>query len=87
MAIKSPGMNELMSILIEATKKQGLSMLLSLGFAFLFFQQVNEVRKEQRDCMSQYLQYVRQDHEMMIKVIENNTRVMESFQLNNNKRN
>lgn len=80
-------MNELMSILIEATKKQGLSMLLSLGFAFLFFQQVNEVRKEQRDCMTQYMMYLRQDHEIMIKVIENNTRVMESFQVFNAKKN
>lgn len=75
---KDNTMGELMNVLIEAARKQGLSILLSLGFAFLFFQQLNEVRKEQRDCMTQYLEYVRLDHAMMVKVIENNTMVMQT---------
>ena len=73
-------MNEIISILITAAKKQGLSILLSLGFALLFFQQLNEVRREQRECMAQYLEYVRRDHEMMVRALENNTVVMQSIQ-------
>lgn len=72
-------MQRIIDIILEAAKKQGLSLLLSLGFAFLFFQQVSDLRKEQQECMQEYLEYLRQDHALMIKAIENNTMVMEGL--------
>ncbi len=78
-------MTEIMTILLESTRKQGLSLLLSLGFAFLFFHQLGEVRKEQRDCLNEYMEFVRQDHLLIIKVIENNTMVMESLRVGDGK--
>ena len=72
-------MQRIIDIILEAAKKQGLSLLLSLGFAFLFFQQVSDLRKEQQECMREYLEYLRQDHVLMIKAIENNTMVMEGL--------
>jgi hypothetical protein len=75
----------------EAALKQGFSIMIMLFVsAGLFYMlrlekvtretQVRELTKEIRDCQTTMVNYYREERQMTLKVIEDNTRVLERIQ-------
>jgi len=75
----------------DAALKQGFSILIMLVVsAGLFYmlrlekntreQQVRELTKEIRDCQTTIVNYYRDERQLTLKVIEDNTRVLERMQ-------
>ncbi len=75
----------------EAALKQGFSIMIMLFVsAGLFYMlrlekvtretQVRELTKEIRDCQTTIVNYYREERQMTLKVIEDNTRVLERMQ-------
>lgn len=75
----------------DAALKQGFSILIMLVVsAGLFYmlrlekntreQQVRELTKEIRDCQTTIVNYYRDERQLTLKVIEDNTRVLEKMQ-------
>jgi hypothetical protein len=75
----------------DAALKQGFSIMIMLFVsAGLFYMlrlekvtretQVRELTKEIRDCQTTMVNYYREERQMTLKVIEDNTRVLERIQ-------
>lgn len=75
----------------EAALKQGFSIMIMLFVsAGLFYMlrlekvtretQVRELTKEIRDCQTTIVNYYREERQMTLKVIEDNTKVLERMQ-------
>jgi hypothetical protein len=75
----------------DAALKQGFSIMIMLFVsAGLFYMlrlekvtretQVRELTKEIRDCQTTIVNYYREERQMTLKVIEDNTRVLERMQ-------
>ena len=75
----------------DAALKQGFSILIMLVVsAGLFYMlrlekvtretQVRELTKEIRDCQTTIVNYYREERQLTLKVIEDNTRVLERMQ-------
>lgn len=75
----------------EAALKQGFSIMIMLFVsAGLFYMlrlekvtretQVRELTKEIRDCQTTMVNYYREERQMTLKVIEDNTKVLERIQ-------